>query len=59
MDALPIIPAVGLSFVATYYLGKASLMLFIGSLEQSRKQPVAQRTELPARALRSADTILG
>jgi len=45
MDALPIVPAVVLSFAATYYLGKGTLALFIESLEQSR------RTKLPAEPL--------
>ena len=33
MDVLPIVPAVALSFGATYYLGKACLALFVNSLE--------------------------
>ena len=47
MDALPIIPAIALSFGATYYLGKACLMAFMGSLEQSRgaRQPAERRGE--------------
>jgi len=59
MDALAIVSAVVLSFGATYYLGKGSLMLFLESLEQSRRLPAASRADLPARALRSADTLVG
>ena len=60
MDALPIIPAIALSFGATYYLGKVCLMAFVGSLEQSRseRRPATQRQDIPSRALRSADTLV-
>ncbi|MBZ5579002.1 MAG: hypothetical protein LAP40_20770 [Acidobacteriia bacterium] len=60
MDALLIVPAVAATFGGTYYLGKACLMLFVSSLEHSRnaKPPAATRNELPARALRSANTLV-
>ncbi len=49
MEALQIVPAVALSFGATYYLGKACLMLFINSLEQpaapKQKSSPASSTE--------------
>ena len=57
MDALPLIPACVLTFAAAYYLGKVSLMLFITSMEHSRR-PVPEKSEVPATALRSADTVL-
>jgi hypothetical protein len=60
MDALPIIPATVLSFGVTYYLGKACLALFMNSLEQSRRVKTEEASRhIPARALRSADTIVG
>jgi hypothetical protein len=57
MEALPIVPAVVLSFGATYYLGKACLMLVMSSLEQPRRK-VAERPQMQAHALSSADTIV-
>ena len=39
MDVLPIVPAVALSFGATYYLGKACLALFVNSLETPSRAP--------------------
>jgi len=59
MEALPIIPATVLSFGVTYYLGKACLALFMSSLEQSRRDRTEAPREIPSRALRSADTIVG
>jgi len=53
MDALPIVPAVALSFGATYYLGKACLMLIVSSLEQparSRQKP-SQNPQMPAHGM--------
>lgn len=57
MDALPLVPAVALSFGATYYLGKACLTLFVHSLEQpgrARQQP-AQLAQIPAQNLTPAN----
>ena len=48
MDALSMIPACVLIFSGSYYLGKASLMLFIESMEHTRKRPAPQKRELPA-----------
>jgi hypothetical protein len=60
MEALPIIPATVLSFGVTYYLGKACLAVFMSSLEQSRRARTQDAPrEIPARALRSIDTIVG
>jgi hypothetical protein len=59
MDALPIVPAVALSFGATYYLGKACLKLFINSLEHPTNfAPKASGSpEIQAPARPAADTI--
>jgi hypothetical protein len=53
MDALPIVPAVALSFGATYYLGKACLMLIVNSLEQPARsrQNRSQHPKMPAHGL--------
>jgi hypothetical protein len=61
MDALLIVPAAVVSFGGAYYLGRACLTVFIGSLEQSRKSRLTapKSAEVPARALRSADTLVG
>jgi|GEM_PF-3180822 len=60
MDALPIVPAVALSFGATYYLGKACLLLFVNSLEHPgrTRQDSPQRPQMPASGLPSASTIV-
>ena len=59
MDALPLIPAILLSFGATYYLGKACLMLVMSTLEHPGRArlKVAERPQVQAHALPSADTI--
>lgn len=56
MDVLQLVPAVALSFGATYYLGKACLALIVNSLETPGRTPVnrAQRAKISA----SADTTL-
>jgi len=61
MDALLIVPALVVSFAGAHYLGKACLLLVIGSLEQTRAShcPAPQHADLPTRALRSADTLVG
>jgi hypothetical protein len=59
MEALPIIPATVLSFGVTYYLGKACLAVFMNSLEQSRRAKTESPREIPSRALRSVDSIVG
>ena len=60
MDALPLVPAVVLSFGATYYLGKACLMLVMSTLEHpgQARLNAAERPPVQAHALRSADTIV-
>ncbi len=60
MDALPIVPAVALSFGATYYLGKACLKLFINSLEHPAgfAPKAAAGPEIQAQARPAADTIV-
>ena len=60
MDALPIVPALILSFAATYYLGKACLMLFMSSIEQPVRatRKISKPREMPRRGLSSADTIV-
>ena len=54
MDVLQLVPAVALSFGATYYLGKACLALIVNSLETPGRTPVngAPRAKISA----SADT---
>jgi len=59
MEALSIIPTTVLSFGVTYYLGKACLAVFMNSLEQSRRARTEAPREIPARAFRSIDTIVG
>jgi hypothetical protein len=48
MDVLQLVPAVALSFGATYYLGKACLALIVNSLETPGRTPVsgAQRAKI-------------
>jgi hypothetical protein len=60
MDALPVVPAVALSFGATYYLGKACLMLVMSSLEQPGRSrgKESQRQPVQTPAITSADTIV-
>jgi hypothetical protein len=62
MDALPLVPAVALSFGATYYLGKACLKLFISSLElpdrPRQKGPASSAVDLVAGVAAPADTIV-
>lgn len=60
MDALLIVPAAVVSLGGTYYLGKACLILFVSSLEHGRtaKRQVAEHSQVPPRALRSADTLV-
>ncbi|HLK47868.1 MAG TPA: hypothetical protein VKT49_07020 [Bryobacteraceae bacterium] len=59
MDALPVVPAVVLSFGATYYLGKACLMLVMSTLEQPARGRLkaVERPPVQSHALPSADTI--
>lgn len=61
MDALLIVPAAVASFGGAYYLGKACLMLVVGSLHQAGSGrsagTTAQVKEAPARPLRSAKTL--
>jgi hypothetical protein len=56
MDVLPLVPAVALSFGATYYLGKACLKLIVNSLETPARTPTTnpQRTKIAG----SADTVV-
>jgi len=57
MEALPIVPAVALSFGATYYLGKACLMLVMSSLEQPRRK-ASEGPQVKTSGLPAADTIV-